>query len=220
MEEAVKRYQNGDFGAAAEIIKAYEPLIYKYVHVLRSGAVDFSDPDVLAFISLFISDAKTRKKLLSKRPHWEAKKAAQDVASMLSRCLGRLEHDELYNELCLGLLELAKRYRDAGRTFAAYISGSFRYEVYRRVINYLRDPTTFAASYDDTFGAAAAEEPEFEEGEHLLQRLTKLERYLLFERYINGLGVRELARRTGYAPGTISKKINGAKAKLRAAAVV
>lgn len=216
MEEVVKRYQDGDPEAAAEIIRAYEPLVYKYVHILRSGVVDFSDPDVLIFISLFISDAAVRSALLGKKPSWEAKKVAQGVASMLSRCLTQLERDELYNELCLGLLELAKRYRDKGKTFAAYIAGAFRYEVYRRVINYLKDPTTFASPYDDSFSTSLRPDDLLpEEDGRLLKRLTRFEKYLLFERYLEGKGIREMARQTGYAPSTISKKISSARSKLR-----
>ncbi|MEW6769966.1 MAG: hypothetical protein AB1330_01050 [Bacillota bacterium] len=219
IELLIKSYQEGE-PVAGKIIQRFRPLLSKYMDLLR-GNVNVKDRPTVVFLSLFVADERARKELLkghSSSPF--AARVAKSIGKALDRCLRDYEDAEIYNELCVALLEMAMRYKYEGRSFLAYLSSSFHFWVYRQLSKLLQD----FVYYCDVDGYPSPQTPESiidiswvnESSLPPFSSLTRFERLLLYKRFVENKGLGQIALETGYNISSISKKISQIKAKIEA----
>lgn len=231
IEELVFNYkESGEKQKAAkELLDAFFPLHNKYVKILKKGTCNVTDSDTRGFLHLWIEDTTEKYKFLNNYNTDWARSYGANIASFLTDLCKTLSYDDLYQELRLITLKLADRYEDMGKSFLAYISKSFKYELRRSLKTLIEDPVIYLQNYNmyyddedvesglnDSFNSDTRlqyNEKAFSmEYKHLgpmwlkgktcsekFKELTLVERKIIKMYYLDGLPDKDIAEELGYS---------------------
>lgn len=150
IDNLVFQYQQGSDKAGLEIIQLFgycpqtkelSNYLHKYFSLLRYGVINFRDRDTRQFIRLFTSDPVHNKALIPHYQYADTKKAARKTVQMINDRLSHISDNELTHDLCILLLEQAKRFKKKSEkiNFCGYLYNSYRYRVHDYYAPYFRD---------------------------------------------------------------------------------
>jgi RNA polymerase sigma factor (sigma-70 family) len=234
IDSLVFEYQNGNSNAAEELVDIFKAYLNKYFTLIRDAKLNLGDRDSRRFIMLLIANPETRRRLIGHRQQSRIRAEAFRAASLLQWGCKIISDDDLQQELVIALLILAKRYKKRGKkNFAGYLYNAYRFEIYRRIMDFMRDPVAFSnrfnKSYNDDENITEYAEPELhfidndqlpealgdELGSNwiygitcsdLFADLTPFDRLILRLYYVDGLYEVEIAEKTGYHRNWISRR--------------
>ena len=138
--------------AAVELVKKFDPLFKKYSLLLKTGQIDFKDPDVKVFVGTFISDPRLHRALKRTKSKAEYRADIYKRFCFVLETYGQLSEQDILIDLQMLLLTLAKRYKQTGKNFCAYVHNCFRYEVSRHIKHFIKNPLNISyklVSYED-----------------------------------------------------------------------
>ena len=137
-EEAVLRYQKGDHEASEIIINMFDRLILKYIKIFTSHNLKFTDRGTrILVLGLTKNNSKTKHLSMSDKVH-----ASQLFWGFTENFFKHYSTSDLYNELVVLILELAKEYKAQGKSFCGYITSVFPYRLVDKLRELTSDPVT------------------------------------------------------------------------------
>jgi hypothetical protein len=126
--------------AANELIIKFTPLFKKYLALIKTGQIDFDDKEMKRFVLSFIGDTKLKKALKSEHQTAEMRHPILQRFNFVKETYGNLTEEEITIDLQMLFLTLAKRYKQMGRNFCAYLYNAFCYEVSRHIKKFTKNP--------------------------------------------------------------------------------
>lgn len=152
-EEATEQTIKEAKAAAQELITRFNPLFKKYVMLFKTGQIDFKDSDAKIFIGTFIDDPRLHRALKRQKSRTEYRADIYKKFGFVLETYGQLPEEDILTDLQMLLLVLAKRYKQVGKNFCAYVHNCFRYEVSRHIKKFIKNPLNISyknTSYEDT----------------------------------------------------------------------
>lgn len=126
--------------AADELITRFNPLFKKYIMLFKTGQIDFKDSDIKTFISTFIDDPRLHRALKRQKSRAEYRSDIYKKFGFVMETYGQLSEKDILIDLQMHLLVLARRYKQVGKNFCAYVHNCFRYEVSRHIKKFIKNP--------------------------------------------------------------------------------
>jgi hypothetical protein len=136
--ESIKRKSEE---AAITLINTFYPFLKKYLTVIKTGQINFDNPEQRLFVLLFMDDNNLKSALYSKNKIDRATKASIFYKfNFIKETYGYNDEEEIMTDLQMLFLILAKRYKYANRSFPCYVYNVFRFEVARHIEKFTRNP--------------------------------------------------------------------------------
>lgn len=138
--------------AASFLIESFNPLFKKYIILFKTSQIDFNDSDIKSFVGTFIDDPRLHRALKRHKSKSEYKAEIYKRFGFVIETYGKLSEEEILVDLQMLLLVLAKRYKQMGKNFCAYIHNSFKFEISRHIKKYIKNPLNISyknVSYAD-----------------------------------------------------------------------
>lgn len=126
--------------AALQLITRFNPLFKKYITLLKTGQIDFKDADIKTFVGTFIDDPRLHRALKRKKSRAEYRSDIYKKFNFVLETYGQVPEEDMLVDMQMLLLILAKRYKQMGKNFCAYVHNCFRYEVSRHIKKYIKNP--------------------------------------------------------------------------------
>ena len=224
--------------AAEELLLRFEPLFKKYFTLIRTGHIDFSDKEMKRFVYGFIGDASLKAAL--KRPH-----ATSDFCAGISKAFNfvvetyaKLDDIDIITDLHMCFFILAKRYKQMGKNFCAYLYNVYNFEVSRHIKKFIKNPAnipyrqteyedymqTFEEDeyenciedqfFEDSFGIPDETWISGESCSDIFQCLTPEERKFIIMYYLEDYNDRQIAERFGLYINSVNQKRRRAVIKI------
>ena len=218
--------------ASTWLINKFYPLFKKYLTILKNGQVNFSNYEQRLFIVLFMDSATLKRALYKKAPIPETyEQLIYQKFNFIRETYGRLDEDEIITDLYILFLNLAKRYKPMARSFCCYVYNAFKYEVYRHIQSFTRNPLNIHyrnISYEDCSENSMLLETQSYNIEDQIctdsdglpdyfwiaghncapcfKNLTPLERKIIIKYYLEQKNDRQIAQETGMHINTCNQK--------------
>jgi DNA-directed RNA polymerase specialized sigma24 family protein len=216
--------------AAVKLFKHFAPLFKKYSILLRTGHIDYEDKEMKRFVANFIGDVALRMAL--KQEHLTAKFTVpiNKAFNFIVETYGKQSEEDIMIDLQMLLLVLAKRYKQMGKNFCAYLYNCYLYEVARHIKKFTRNPANIpyrSTEYEDYMqsyqphaitndledkyylNSNGVPDGSWITGEscsELFQRLSNEERKLVVKYYIEDYNDRQIAEMFGMHINTVNQK--------------
>ena len=224
--------------AAHQLVTRFNPLFKKYIMLFKTGQIDFKDSDMKTFISTFIDDPRLHRALKRTKSRTEYRSDIYKKFGFVLETYGQLPEEDILIDMQMLLLVLAKRYKQVGKNFCAYVHNCFRYEVSRHIKKYIKNPLNISyknTSYEDANNGSGDEdmnmihEDQYYEPEHGVPNMTwisgdtcseifsilnSLERKIIVKYYAEEYNDKQIADALGLHINTINQKRRQAIAKL------
>lgn len=215
------------------LIAKFYPLFKKYLTIIKNGQINFDNYEQRMFIILFMDNVSLKRALYKRAPiSREYKQIILQKFNFIKETYGHLEEEEIMTDLYMLFLNLAKRYKPMARSFCCYVYNTFKYEVYRHIQAFTRNPLNVhyrSISYED---CAAQNSAELEINTYNIedqlstdadglpdifwiggyncapcfQKLTPLERKILIKYYLEQKNDRQIADEIGMHINTCNQK--------------
>lgn len=230
--------------AAMQLIEKFQPLFKKYISLLKTGQINFGNAEQRLFVALFMDDSRLRKALYSNASiSREIKSLIYYKFNFIKESYGSQDEEEIRTDLYIIFFILAKRYKPKNRSFCCYVYNTIRYEVFRRIQAFTKDPANIHyknLSYENLlrYGEKYLDIeyiPDFTENNdfsidtdglpssmwiagmscsEVFLSLTPLERKILAKYYIENYNDKQLAEEFNLHPNTCNTKRHRAVTKL------
>ncbi|MCY7865904.1 hypothetical protein MOB78_12500 [Bacillus spizizenii] len=240
-DDATERQVQESQDAAGELLNRFYPLFKKYLILLRSGQIDFNDKEMKLFVSSFMDEEALKSALKRKKQKAEYRAKIYQKFNFIKETYGFVPEDEIMVDLQSIFLEMARRYKQMGKSFCGYLYNSFRYEVSRHIKRFTKNPINIPyrhTQFEDYM--RYCEEPSIENdfedkfyensigipdmtwisGENcsdLFAVLTPIERKLIIKYYLEEWNDRQISEEFGIHINTVNQKRRQAVGKLAAA---
>lgn len=221
-----------------QLLERFNPLFKKYSSLIRTGKIDFGDREMKRFVSSFIPEPELKRAL--KRPKATSKfcHPINKRFNFIVETYGQLAEDDITTDLRMLFLVLAKRYKQMGKNFCAYLYNSFCWEVSRHITKFIKNPANIPyrkVEYEDYMQTCSEQaiENSFEDkiyensqgipditwvnGEScsdLFLTLTPLERKLVVKYYLEDYNDRQISELYSMHINTVNQKRRKAVAKI------
>jgi DNA-directed RNA polymerase specialized sigma24 family protein len=126
--------------AAEELLKRFAPIFRKYLVLLTTGQIDFDDKEMKLFVCSFIEDVSLQKALKRKKQVAKYRAAIYKRFNFIQQTYGSLPNSEIIGDLQTIFLVIARRYKQMGRSFCAYLYNAYRHEVSRHIKKFIKNP--------------------------------------------------------------------------------
>lgn len=147
IEELVMQYQNNlDKDketcklATNELLIRFMPLFKKYILLIKHNQIDFEDMEQKSFTSLFIEDTVLRRMLNRKVTPVKYRSDIYLKSNFIKETYGVNSEEDILYDLYICFLNVAKRYKQVGKNFCAYVHNVYKYEVARFIKAYIKNP--------------------------------------------------------------------------------
>jgi hypothetical protein len=221
IDDLIEVYQ-GDHSQenAIAIINVFEPLIDKFIGIIKYQKIILSDQNTVKFLSLFINDKETRYRLLKKRMPEENKEEVIKISRMIKQCFSCVDADDIRNDMISIILEMANKYKNKGKSFLGYLNSTIHYEIYRSIIKYMGDPLSYATVYDENTDDERAIDAEYFTtsdwvggltAEPPFDKLKSVDRVILAKKYIDKKTVKQMSEEMGYSMSYVNQRIRQIK---------
>lgn len=127
--------------AGEELINLFFPFLYKYLTLITTGNIDWTNYEQRLFVSMFMDSREARSALYSKNPikkHLKEEITAR--FNFIKETYGNYEEDYIMIDLQMLFFVLAKRYKRTNRSFCCYLYNAYYFEVFRHIQKLLRNP--------------------------------------------------------------------------------
>ena len=122
------------------LLAKFSPLFWKYIQVIKHLIIDWTDKETKEFIALFVDDYELKKALYRKKINAENRANAYNKFNFVTKTYGANNEEDIISDLSMCLLILAKRYKNVGKNFCAYVHNVFKHEVGRHIKKWIKDP--------------------------------------------------------------------------------
>lgn len=209
--------------AMISLLERFHPLFRKYLVLIKSAQINFDDTETKRFVITFIGDPKLKLALKSKKQSIALRIPISQRFNFVRETYGTLDEDEIMDDLKFLFMIMAKRYKQMGRNFCAYLYNAYCYEVARHVKKFIDNPANIhyrkveyeehiSKSVDDyIFEDNSFEDRLFENDlglpdttwinglgcSYVFEQLTPLERKLLVKYYLEDFNDRQVAEKFG-----------------------
>ena len=147
IEDLVMQYQNNldkdketCKTATNELLIRFMPLFKKYILLIKHNQLDFEDMEQKSFTSLFIEDKILRRMLNRKVTPVKYKSDIYQKSNFIKETYGTNSEEDILYDLYICFLNVAKRYKQVGKNFCAYVHNVYKYEVARFIKAYIKNP--------------------------------------------------------------------------------
>lgn len=233
-EEAKMKAQD----AIDELIAKFNPLFKKYIILLKTGQINFKDQEMKLFVYSFLDDSRLKAELKKPNQKAEVRKEIYDRFNFIKETFGSLDEEEILVDLQVIFMTVAKRYKQMGRSFCGYLYNCFRFEVYRHIKKFLKNPInipyrhtqfedymqfieepSFEEDYEDRFYESNLGIPDFnwilgETCGDVFKRLSVHERKIIIKYYLEDWNDRQISEEFGIHINTVNQKRRCATLKI------
>lgn len=216
--------------AATELLERFNPLFKKYVTLLTTGQINFNDKESKSFVSSFIDDISLKRALSRKKQTAEYKNQIYYKFNFVKETYGSQGDKIIIGDLHLTFLTLAKRYKQVGRNFCAYIYNCYKFYISRHIKKYIKDPLNISYKkmqyedfykseqvlsieevYEDTCYEDSIGLPDFtwisgQNCSEIFKDLSVLDRKILVKYYLEDWNDRQISETYGIHKNTINQK--------------
>ena len=148
IEELVLNYQNylklndkeGTINPAFELLERFSPLFKKYLALIKHNQIDFNDMEQKSFVSLFVDDRVLRRVLNRKVTPNSYKSDIYQKSNFIKETYGVNNEEDIMYDLYICFLNVARRYKQMGKNFCAYLYNVYKHEVARFIKAYIKNP--------------------------------------------------------------------------------
>ena len=201
------------------LIAKFSPLFKKYVQLFKTANIDFTDKEMKEFVALF------RKKI-------NATNRAEVYVkfNFVIETYGKISENDMLSDLNMCLLVLAKRYKNVGKNFCAYVYNCFRYELARHIKKFIENPlsiwyknyqledwmskegdTNKSIEYKDNYYESLTGLPDFtwingQSCGDIFNCLSTFQRKILVKYYLEDWNDRQIAEYLGAHINTVNQK--------------
>lgn len=241
IDALVKAYQEGEVGAAEELLEVFYPMINKYMNIMR-GTIKLYDMPTRKFMNLFIPDAALRKRLKQRTIGVLTIDSYLYNVSYFTELLQDISDEDMRHSFQLSFLILADKFVKKKVPFRGYIAHTYKYEVYKWIKAYISDPLTYCNGsliveyVDDEYDGGSTFGDEIYHGEMLLsipyeefdinwiygrtcsdtfKDFSVFDRTILRKNFYENMTDGEIAQELGYHINTINGRKRKAITRLR-----
>jgi len=224
--------------AGTNLLDKFKPLFNKYLALVRTGQIDFADPEMKRFVASFMGSPELKAALKRTRTTSKFCYPIHKAFNFVVETYGKLDPGEIMIDLQMLFLVLAKRYRQMGKNFCAYLYNAYGFEVSRHIKKFTKNPANIQyrkVTYEDymqTYSERAVEscfeDKIYENSEgipditwisgescsDLFQCLSTEERKLVIKYYMEEFNDRQIAEMFGMHINTVNQKRRKAVIKL------
>lgn len=125
---------------AEELLNRFAPLFKKYMLLIKHNQIDFNDMEQKSFVSLFMEDINLRRVLNRKVTPPSYRSDIYLKANFIKETYGSNSEQDIINDLYICFLKIAKRYKQVGKNFCAYLYNVFKHEVARMIKANIKNP--------------------------------------------------------------------------------
>lgn len=125
---------------AEELLNRFAPLFKKYMLLIKHNQIDFQDIEQKSFVSLFMDDIMLRRVLNRKVTPPSYRSEIYLKSNFIKETYGSNSEQDIVNDLYICFLKIAKRYKQVGKNFCAYLYNVFKHEVARMIKSNIKNP--------------------------------------------------------------------------------
>ena len=125
---------------AFELLERFSPLFKKYLSLIKHNQIDFNDMEQKSFVSLFIDDRVLRRVLNRKVTPNSYKADIYQKSNFIKETYGVNHEEDILYDLYICFLNVARRYKQIGKNFCAYLYNVYKHEVARFIKAYIKNP--------------------------------------------------------------------------------
>lgn len=208
----------------------FSPLFRKYIQLFKYSNVDWTDRETKEFIALFIDDYELKKALFRKKITAANRAEVYAKFNFVIETYGRVCEEDILSDLIVCLLILAKRYKNVGKNFCAYVYNAFRHEVARHIKKFIKNPLNIQyknfqfeewvnsdinsnklLEYEDNYYESLTGLPDFtwingQSCADVFNKLTVFQRKVLVKYYLEDWNDRQIAENLGAHINTVNQK--------------
>lgn len=130
--------------ASEELLFRFNPMFKKYLFLLKTGNVAFSNEEQRSFVRLFIDEPRLAFALYQKYIHKALRDKIEERFAFIVKTYGTRTEEEIMGDLHIAFLILARRYVKKDRSFCCYLYNVFRYEVARYIKKQIKEISNIA----------------------------------------------------------------------------
>ena len=217
--------------SAQELLRRFSPLFKKYLTLLKNGQIDFNDKEMKSFVCSFIEEPSLQRAL--RRPKQKAEYRADIYTrfNFIKETYGSLPEEEIMMDLQHVFLIIAKRYKQMGKNFCAYLYNTYKHEMSRNIKKFIKNPINISyknVEYEDCANGSEEElitENRYEDTMYedstglpdltwisgkncseIFTDLTALDRKILVKYYLENWNDRQIAAAYGIHINTVNQK--------------
>lgn len=226
------------------LVAKFSPLFKKYIQMFKYANVDWTDRESKEFIALFIDSYELKKALFRKKINAANRAEIYAKFNFIIETYGKTEEEDIIADLSMCLLILAKRYKNVGKNFCAYVYNAFRHEVARHIKKQVKNPLTIwyknfefeewinsgvnpanEIVYEDNYYESLTGLPDItwvngQSCADIFNKLSTFQRKILVKYYLEDWNDRQIAQYLGTHINTVNQKRRDAIALLCAEAGV
>lgn len=224
--------------AATKLIQNFHPLFKKYLTLIKTAHIDFNDWEMKRFVLSFIGDPELKTALKKDSQSPDNRRLITSKFNFVRETYGALPADVILIDLQMLLLVLAKRYKQMGYNFCAYVYNAYSYEVSRHVKKFIENPSNIHyrtcgyedymqsvkstlieeglidKSYENNIGIPDMSWVQGTTCSDIFEELSPIERKIIIKYYLEEYNDRQIAEEMGLHINTINQKRRHAVAKL------
>lgn len=224
--------------AAGKLLDKFTPLFCKYKILIKSCHIDFNDKEQKRFVLSFVGDPALKAALKRNNQSQDYKKKITDKFNFVRQTYGVQDENVILGDLQMLMLVLAKRYKQMGRNFCAYVYHTYLFEVSRHIKKFINnasnieykncefkeymqeaeDPTAeemlIERSYENEMGLPDFSWISGEACSDAFETLSSIERKIVMKYYLENYNDRQIANELGIHINTVNQKRRGAVAKI------
>lgn len=122
------------------LLERFSPLFKKYLTLVKYNQIDFNDMEQKSFISLFVDDRVLRRMLNRKVTPPSYKSEIYQKSNFIKETYGINNEEDILYDLYICFLNVARRYKQIGKNFCAYLYNVYKHEVARFIKAYIKNP--------------------------------------------------------------------------------
>jgi RNA polymerase sigma factor (sigma-70 family) len=238
IEQLILTYQtqfNGEESNEAKeagniLINRFSPLFKKYITLIKYNQIDFEDFEMKQFVWLFMDDYNLKKALGRKKQSTEHKSQIYKKFNFVIETFGQLSEEDIISDLYMCFLTVAKRYKQTGRNFCAYLYNVYRHEVARHIKKHIKNPLNIQyknlkyedcvngehdihidLTYEDNYYESMTGLPDHtwiagQSCGEAFAELTPSQRKILIKYYLEDWNDRQISENTGSHINTVNQK--------------
>ena len=220
------------------LVAKFSPLFKKYIQMFKYANVDWTDRESKEFIALFIDSYELKKALFRKKINAANRAEIYAKFNFIIETYGKTEEEDIIADLSMCLLILAKRYKNVGKNFCAYVYNAFRHEVARHIKKQVKNPLTIwyknfefeewinsgvnpanEIVYEDNYYESVTGLPDItwvngQSCADIFNKLSTFQRKILVKYYLEDWNDRQIAQYLGTHINTVNQKRRDAIALL------
>ena len=220
--------------AAEDLLIRFEPLFKKYLSLLKSGQINFMDPESRLFVNSFIDEYALQAALKKTKQKFGTKNEITKKFKFIVETYGNLPEEDIQMDLKMIFLIIAKRYKQMNRTFCGYLYNAYRHEVSRHIKKYIKNPANIPYRmlefeegingeidewYEDNYYESTSGIPDMtwisgEDCSEMFSVLSPLERKIICKYYLEEWNDRQMSDLFGMHINTINQKRRQAIGKI------